>query len=81
MFGAEERRLTVEGTRIAVFLKGDQAQAIRLDHAPRSAQPLMPARLRRAIAMASGCTIRPGSDHGDTGVVTARIDCPGGRAP
>ena len=79
--GVEETRVVVEGTRIAVFRKGDLAQAIRLDHAGRAEQPLMRARLFRAVELATGCAALPGTDdpvHGirnDTGVLTVRIDC------
>jgi len=75
-FGAREHRVTVEGTNFAVHHTGDRAQAIRLDHAWRGAErDLMPARLVAAIEQATGCTVRSGSEQGDTGVVTARTDC------
>lgn len=79
--GAQEMRVVVEGTRIAVFRKGDLAQAIRLDRAGRAEQPLMRARLFRAVEQATGCAALPGTDeplHGirnDTGVLTVQIDC------
>ena len=79
--GTPETRVTVEGTRIAVYRRGEHAQAIRLDRASRSEQPLMPARLRRAITIATGCTVVAGSEGpqlgllADSGVLTARIAC------
>lgn len=80
-FGAEEQRVTVEGTRFAVFRRGDVAQAIRLDPAGRAALPLMRARLFRAVELGTGCTLVPGTDdpaqgvRNDPGVLTVRIDC------
>ena len=79
--GAPDQRVTIEGTRFAVFRRGDAAQAIRLDHASRAEQPRMPARLRAAIEVATGCTIVAGSDgptlglQNDSAVLTARIAC------
>jgi len=79
--GVPETRVTVEGTRIAVFRRGEFAQAIRLDPASRTQQPLMPGRLRAAIAIATGCTPLDGTEgpllglKADSGVLTARIAC------
>ena len=79
--GAPEQRVTIEGTQIAVFRKGDAAQAIRLDHASRAEQPAMPARLRAAIETVTGCAIAPGSEgpvlglQNDSAVLTARLAC------
>ncbi len=74
-FGAQRHVLEVEGTRIAVFVKDGAAQAIRRDYAPRGTHGEMRARLAQAIEQASGCAIRPGSAQGDSGVLTARLDC------
>lgn len=73
--GAQEQRVTIEGTQIAVFRDGDHAQAIRLDYAGRATRRNMPERLVQAIGQATGCSVRPGSAQGDSGVITARIDC------
>ncbi|WP_155326474.1 hypothetical protein [Alkalilacustris brevis] len=73
--GAEEQRVTIGGTQIAVFRDGDHAQAIRLDYAGRAARRDMPERLVQAIGQTTGCSVRPGSAEGDSGVITARIDC------
>lgn len=79
--GSDGMRVVVEGTCVAVFRKGDLAQAIRLDPAGRAAQPLMRARLFRAVEIATGCALVPGTDdpvqgiRNDTGVLTVRIDC------
>jgi len=79
--GAAEQLVLIEGTRIAVFRKGDAAQAIRLDRAGRAEQPLMPARLRAAIEVATGCSAKPGSEgpvlglQNDSAVLTARLAC------
>ena len=79
--GAPEQRVTIEGTQIAVFRKGDAAQAIRLDHASWAEQPKMPARLRAAIETVTDCAIAPGSEgpvlglQNDSAVLTARLAC------
>jgi hypothetical protein len=82
-FGADQARVTVEGTRFAVYHRGDMAQAIRLDAASRATLPLMRARLFRAVELATGCAPIPGTDdpvqgvRNDPGVLTVQIDCDG----
>ena len=73
--GAVQTRIAVDGVQVAVFHKGARAQAIRLDYARREAQRAMPARLATAIETVTGCTVRPGSLQGDSGVVTADLIC------
>jgi hypothetical protein len=74
-FGAPEQRMSVDGIRIAVFSTADRAQAIRLDRLGRGEHGPMRQRLVSAIEQATGCAVRPGSASGDSGVMTADIDC------
>ena len=73
--GAQERRVTLDGTEFAVFVKGDRVQAIRMGYAIRTRQRTLPATLVAAIEQATACTIRPGTAKGDSGVMNARLDC------
>lgn len=80
-FGVPEERVSVDGTSIAVFRKGDRAQAIRLTQVPWSDLPLMRARLFVSIERVTGCqAIAESADppqgvRYDPAVLSAALSC------
>ncbi|MCC5983955.1 MAG: hypothetical protein JJU42_06290 [Rhodobacteraceae bacterium] len=73
--GAQETRIVHDGVPIAVFRQGTRAQAIRMENRWTD-QRAMPARLVAAIESVTGCTARPGTVAGDSGVITTDLICP-----
>ena len=83
--GYPKREVTVDGSRFSVHYSPYRAEAIRLnpEWPPRRAEIV--ARAERAIALASGCKVVPGSVRGDAALVKADLKCAGapesGRPP
>jgi hypothetical protein len=73
--GGTNQQVVLDGVTISVWQKGDQAEAIRMGHAPRRDQPRLRPLMVRAIEQVTGCTLRPGTLDGDTGVLRAAVDC------
>ncbi|PQO24053.1 hypothetical protein C2I36_04675 [Rhodobacteraceae bacterium WD3A24] len=74
-FGAEPVRVTQDGFRVAVYRRGNAAQAIRLDYARRGKHASARAALRGAIIAVTGCALDEGGAEGDSGVLVAELDC------
>lgn len=53
-----------------------QVQVIRLGYARRSEHAAILLAMRQAAEQVSGCTLVEGSRRGDSGVMTADLDCP-----
>ncbi|MGB8623859.1 MAG: hypothetical protein WCD16_13675 [Paracoccaceae bacterium] len=66
------RQVTVDGSRFSVYVKGDKAEAIRTNFEYRDG---IMARGHRAIELASGCAVVPGSYDGDPARMTAELAC------
>lgn len=78
MRGGETRMVQVGTSRFSVHLKGDRAEAIRLNfEAGKRGRGVM-ARGFAAIERAAGCPIVPGSFEGDPALMRARVACTGG---
>lgn len=75
MGGLPPRVIEVEGSRFSVYIASDRAEAIRTNMEYRKG---IMARGYRAIELASGCQIVPGSFGGDPARMTAELACPGG---
>lgn len=54
--GAPRQDAEIDGTRFAIYRRGNEAQVIRLDHLARAERAAMPERMVRAVASATGCT-------------------------
>ncbi|WP_417628077.1 hypothetical protein [Pararhodobacter aggregans] len=80
-WGAEEGRVTFDGRDYAVYVDRDRAQprvqVIRLGYARRGQHEAILADMPRAAEAVSGCALVAGSVQGDSGVMTARLDCGG----
>ena len=72
-FGVTPQRVTVEGTEIAVYRRGDRAQAIRLGGARRGEHGAMRLRMVAATEQATGCAVA--RSEGDSGVLNMRLSC------
>lgn len=74
--GVEPQRVVIEGTEIAVWRRGGQAQAIRLGgYARPGTHAILRARLLAAIEQATGCAVAAGRATGDSGVMEAPLLC------
>lgn len=71
--GVTPQRITVEGTEIAVFRRGDRAQAIRLGRARRGEHGAIRLRMVAAVEQATGCVVA--ASEGDSGVMNLRLAC------
>lgn len=71
--GVTPTHVTVDGTEIAVWQRGDRAQAIRMGRAARGEHGLIAARMHHAAEQATGCKAAPVG--GDTGVMDFRLTC------
>lgn len=72
-FGVTPQRVTVEGTEIAVYRRGDRAQAIRLGSARRGEHAAIRLRMAAATEQATGCAVA--RSEGDSGVLNLRLSC------
>ena len=75
-FNAMQRQtITVQGSTFQVRIRSDIAEAIRtnFEFNPKS-RAVFP-KATKAIEIASGCKVVPGSMEGDPALVRARIDC------
>lgn len=71
--GIEPQRVTVDGSTFVVRIKGDLAEAVRVN--PQYAPRMGPIGQRAALAMeqVSGCAVRHIS--GDQALILGRLDC------
>lgn len=80
--GLPRHDVTAGGIRMAVYLRGDEAQVIRLDRARRADRSRVRAAMLEAASRASGCTAVPGSlrpqGGTDSAVALVALDCPQG---
>ncbi|MHC0051896.1 hypothetical protein [Actibacterium sp. D379-3] len=77
MHGVPARQVSVDNSRFSVYVQGNRAEAIRTNvEYGRGARGIM-ARSYRAIELASGCQIVPGTFDGDPARMTANIACAG----
>ena len=80
-WGSDEQRVTINGRDYAVYIRHDPGQTrppvqvIRLGYARRPEHAAILIAMRQAAEQASGCTLIDGSAVGDSGVMTARLDC------
>ena len=80
-WGSEEQRVTIDGRDYAVFVRRDagapraRVQVIRLGYARRPEHVAILVAMRQAAEQASGCTVIEGSAEGDSGVMSARLEC------
>lgn len=72
-FGVAPQRVTVQGTEIAVYRRGAQAQAIRLGRARRGEHAALRARMVAATEQVTGCAVA--ASDGDSGVLNLRLEC------
>lgn len=72
--GIKPVRVTIDGSSFDVRVRGDLAEAIRVNaqYAPRLG--LIEGRAARAMAQASGCAVRRVS--GDQALLLGQLDCP-----
>jgi len=75
MMGAAQRTVTVDGSTFGVHWNGEEAEVYRTspELMPRLSEVF--AKAEKAIGIASGCAVVPGSLAGDAALITARIDC------
>lgn len=74
-FGAQQSRVELGGIRIAVFQRGNRAEAIRLDRIPAARHREMPVLLVQAMEQATGCTVIRPTMAGDTTEIRATLRC------
>lgn len=67
--------VVVGGRSFAVFREGSRAQVIRLGYATPAERRDIPARMLRAVALATGCQPVATSFRGDSGERRGRITC------
>ncbi|MEZ5751356.1 MAG: hypothetical protein R3D60_05090 [Paracoccaceae bacterium] len=77
---APRQDIRIDGRLYAVYVtppgRDRQVQVIRLGWARRGDHVAILAAMRQAAVQASACALVEGSDQGDSGVMTARLDCP-----
>jgi hypothetical protein len=76
MRAAQPTRFVAEGHAMTLWRDGEDVAVIRHGYAPRAIQPRLRPAMARAMVEQTGCTIRPGTLDGDSGVLRARLDCP-----
>jgi hypothetical protein len=76
LYGFPARKVTVGSSQFSVFTDGRTAQAVRtsVEFGPAAAGVI--ARGHRAIELATGCQIIPGSFDGDPALMRAKLFCP-----
>jgi len=73
--GASHRVVTVDGSRFGVHWRGREVEAYRIsvEFVPRLGP--MSVKFERAIEIATGCRVVPGSLVGDVALMQAEIAC------
>lgn len=81
LYGGQVARVTVDGSRFVVSFTDDRAEATRVsaERAPDRLQTL--SKSLRAIELASGCDVVPGTLYGDWSLAEAWLTCPGKPQP
>lgn len=77
-WGADPVEQVIDGRRYVVHARTDarpRVQVIRMGYARRPEHPAILLAMRRAAVQATGCALVEGSVQGDSGVMTARLDC------
>lgn len=78
-WGETGQDVEINGRRYSVHTrphsKGREVQVIRHGYARRPEHIAILDAMRQAAEQVSGCTIRDGSVRGDSGVMTARLNC------
>ncbi|WP_339108166.1 hypothetical protein [Thioclava sp. GXIMD4216] len=82
-FGAERHDITLEGIRFVVFDRGGDAEVIRLGYLRLRERDRVPALMRQAVEVSTGCKVagpstgplRSPSLPGDTGEARFRLQC------
>jgi len=80
--GQEPAVVRIEGREYRVWarragISGGQVQVVRIGYAPRHGHAGIQAAMVAAAERATGCAVVLASVEGDTGVINARIRCPG----
>ena len=75
--GLAARQVLVDGSRFSVRSTAHEAEAIRLSRELKPERGPTVLKGAKAIVLASGCKLVPGTLDGDTNIVRADIDCPG----
>lgn len=75
MQGGTRHEVLLEGYRFTIWHQGNAVEIIRHGYAARADQPRLRPLMAQAARQATGCSLRPGSVEGDTGVLRAHIDC------
>ena len=79
--GLEPVVVSVEGREYRVWARrsgrGGQVQVVRMGYVPRHRHGGIQAAMVGAAEQATGCSVVPASVEGDTGVINARVRCPG----
>ena len=67
--------IEVQGSTFKIWVKGDKAEAIRtnFEFVPKIGDTFPKA--SKAIEIASGCTVVPGSMRGDPALMVAKLKC------
>ena len=75
MLGATRYTAQIDGRDYVVFLKGNQAEVIRLGWAPPGAHHAIRATMIDLIPQLTGCTVVPSTWKGDSGEMRGRVTC------
>ncbi len=75
--GAERFEVSQDGRDYVVYRAGSEVQVIRMGYARRGEHGAIRAAMPVVAAQATGCTARPASFDGDSGMMRGRVDCPG----
>jgi hypothetical protein len=75
MMGAERFDATRDGRAYTVFLKGNQAEVIRLGWASPGQHQAIRATMIDIVPQLTGCKIVPSTWQGDSGEMRGRVSC------
>ena len=73
--GLPPRIVEVEGSTFRVWVDGPRAEALRTNAEASFTLAAVAPRAARAMEMASGCRVVPGSIEGDAAMIRAALDC------
>lgn len=75
-FGATRTEVTRDGRQYVVLQKGERVEVIRLGYAVRGEHQAIRATMIDLIPAVTGCTLREGTLHGDSGEMRGSLNCP-----
>lgn len=75
MLGAQRFEARVDGRDYVVFLKGNQAEIIRLGWAAPGAHHRIRATMMELVPDLTGCALVPSTWQGDSGEMRGRVTC------